>query len=133
MERTRIWRWGRRRTLGVGLSAAMIAAPLALISSQAAPTAAAGKPTPPNNATVRIGGPQHFCGTNGITCAEPAAVWDEYAGYDKAVKKGAHIRPYIGHDEPAVLFYSHQRGAGYNNTYQLKLPTDPPTRPKQDG
>ncbi len=40
---------------------------------------------------------------------------------------------YVGHDEPAVLFYSNQPGAGSNNVYRLRLPKDPPLLPKQDG
>lgn len=34
---------------------------------------------------------------------------------------------YVGHDEPSVLFYSNQPGAGNEMTYQLTLPTDPST------
>ncbi len=40
---------------------------------------------------------------------------------------------YVGHDEPAVLFYSETPGAGFNNVYRLRLPKDPPALPKQDG
>jgi hypothetical protein len=40
---------------------------------------------------------------------------------------------YVGHDEPSVLFYSNTPGAGFNNTYRLRLPKDPPMLPKQDG
>jgi hypothetical protein len=40
---------------------------------------------------------------------------------------------YIGHDEPAVLFYSSVPGSGNHNIYHLILPADPPTVPKQDG
>jgi hypothetical protein len=29
----------------------------------------------------------------------------------QAIKNGAHIGPYIGHDEPATLFYSNQPGS----------------------
>ena len=124
-----------RRLLGVGFSAVMIAAPLILVSSQAGQSVAASvsKPAPPANATVKIGGPQHWCGTNGITCTEPALNWDEFAGYDKAKKAGAKISGYIGHDEPATLFYSNQPGSGNNVGYQMVLPKDPPTRPRQNG
>ena len=87
----------------------------------------------PSNATTKIAGLWHFCGSNGITCTEPATTWEELAGYDKAVKAGARILPYIGHDEPATLFYSNRPGAGNNVSYNLTLPKDPPTRPKQDG
>ncbi|NUP49491.1 MAG: hypothetical protein HOW97_19615 [Catenulispora sp.] len=40
---------------------------------------------------------------------------------------------YIGHDEPANLFYSDIPGAGNDNTYFLRLPKDPPQQPVQDG
>jgi hypothetical protein len=33
---------------------------------------------------------------------------------------------YVGHDEPAVLFYSNQAGAGNHNRWQLTIPKDPP-------
>jgi len=36
---------------------------------------------------------------------------------------------YIGHDEPALLFYSGVNGSGNHNVYHLVLPTDPPTFP----
>ncbi|MGH8132871.1 MAG: hypothetical protein ACRETP_06520, partial [Steroidobacteraceae bacterium] len=40
---------------------------------------------------------------------------------------------YVGHDEPSLLFYSNEPGAGFNNTYRIRLPKDPPMLPKQDG
>jgi hypothetical protein len=40
---------------------------------------------------------------------------------------------YVGHDEPSLLFYSDVPGSGNSNSYQLTLPTDPPTLPKEDG
>lgn len=40
---------------------------------------------------------------------------------------------YVGHDEPAVLFYSNEPGSGSNQVYRLRLPKDPPRLPKQDG
>ena len=40
---------------------------------------------------------------------------------------------YTGHDEPSLLFYSNRGGSGNSNLYQLTLPKDPPTLPKQDG
>ena len=56
----------------------------------------------------------------GVLCSE---VFDSI-GYNGA---------YTGHDEPSLLFYSDVRGSGYNNTYHLRLPKDPPTLPKQNG
>jgi hypothetical protein len=40
---------------------------------------------------------------------------------------------YVGHDEPSLLFYSNEAGAGSNNVYRMRLPKDPPLLPKQDG
>ena len=40
---------------------------------------------------------------------------------------------YVGHDEPSLLFYSNTPGAGFNNTYRIRLPKDPSMLPKQDG
>src|SRR6202035_62936 len=40
---------------------------------------------------------------------------------------------YIGHDEPALLFYSDEPGSGNSSLYRLTLPKDPTTLPKQDG
>ena len=125
-----------RRTLAIGVSATLAVASLtaALATTHgASPASAEVKVKLPNNPTTRIAGLQHFCGSNGITCADPATTWDELAGYNKAVKAGARILPYIGHDEPSLLFYSNKPGAGSNVSWNLTLPKDPPTRPKQDG
>jgi hypothetical protein len=87
-----------------------------------------------SNKTIAIAGPQHFCGTNGITCSEPALNWEEYTkGYQRAVAHHAPILPYIGHDEPMIQFYSSRAGSANNITYRLTLPKDPPTLPEQDG
>jgi hypothetical protein len=40
---------------------------------------------------------------------------------------------YVGHDEPSLLFYSSSPGSGNNDVYTLKLPTDPPILPTQNG
>jgi hypothetical protein len=40
---------------------------------------------------------------------------------------------YTGHDEPSLLFYSDQPGAGNNLQYRLVVPQDPPVLPKQNG
>jgi hypothetical protein len=114
---------------------ALMAAPLVLLSAGSGSllTGHADNDKYPDNATTDLAGMQHWCGSNGITCAEPATTWDEVAGYDAAVKAGANFQGYIGHDEPATLFYSNHPGAGNNDTYQFVLPTDPPTKPQQDG
>lgn len=40
---------------------------------------------------------------------------------------------YVGHDEPAINFYSNVPGSGNSAIYLLTLPLDPPTAPVQDG
>jgi hypothetical protein len=130
-----------RRALGVSLAAAMIAAPLVLASGLASVSAAPVRPAAasatkvsgPMNATIKIAGRQHWCGTNGVECAEPGLNWDEYRGWDQAKADGAKFFGYVGHDEPATLFYSNKAGSGNNVTFQMVLPKDPPTRPQQDG
>jgi hypothetical protein len=124
-----------RRALLAGISAAVIAMPLAVVASQASSSvAASAKKDPyPSNPTIKIAGPQHWCGTNGYICTEPATTWSEFAGFKNAIKKGAHFSGYIGHDEPATLWYSNQAGSGNNVTWQLALPKEPPTAPTQTG
>ena len=40
---------------------------------------------------------------------------------------------YVGHDEPALLFYSKKKGSGHSSFYTLRLPKEPPTKPNQKG
>jgi hypothetical protein len=40
--------------------------------------------------------------------------------------------PYVGHDEPSILFYDQRPGSGNDVTYNIRLPKDPPTMPTQD-
>jgi hypothetical protein len=40
---------------------------------------------------------------------------------------------YTGHDEPSLLFYSNQPGAGNDMTYKLVIPKDPPTPAVEGG
>lgn len=61
-----------------------------------------------------------FCASRPSLCTETLNPWN-YQGQ------------YTGHDEPSLLFYSNVPGSGNSNLYQLTLPTDPPTLPKQDG
>ena len=52
------------------------------------------------------------------------------------VDTGSHLNydgNYTGHDEPSLLFYSDEHGAGNNQIYLIKLPKDPPNLPTQDG
>src|SRR5262252_9556140 len=124
-----------RRSLVVGISAAAIAIPLVLVASQAGSSVAASAPkhSYPSNPTIKIAGPQHWCGTNGYMCAEPSQTWGEFAGFKNAIKAGANFSAYIGHDEPATLFYSNQAGSGNNVTWNLVLPKEPPTAVTQTG
>jgi hypothetical protein len=39
---------------------------------------------------------------------------------------------YVGHDEPAMLFYSNRAGSGNSNTWRLRLPREAPVRPTPD-
>jgi len=62
------------------------------------------------------------CGEpSGILCAEQLENPGAAEGY------------YVGHDEPALLFYSDAPGSGNSNVYRLRLPKDPPLLPQQDG
>ena len=49
-------------------------------------------------------------------CADPA---DGVFNYDY----------YVGHDEPALLFYSSKPGSGNSSLYYMTLPTEPPFNP----
>jgi len=124
-----------RRSLLAGISAAAIAIPLVLVAGQAGLSVAASAPAHhyPSNPTIKIAGPQHWCGTNGFMCFEPSRTWSEFAGFKKAIRAGAHFSGYIGHDEPATLFYSNKPGAGNNVSWNLVLPKEPPTPPTQTG
>jgi hypothetical protein len=41
--------------------------------------------------------------------------------------------PYVGHDEPSVAFRSSEPGSANDITYVVRLPKDPPQRPRADG
>src|SRR5258708_1533521 len=58
------------------------------------------------------------------TCAEDAVACTELA---------QPVAGYTGHDEPSLLFYSNHGGSGNSDLSRMPLPTDPPTRPVQDG
>ena len=124
-----------RRRYIAALWVGVVGIPLGLLSASGYSAVSASSPSADNadNPTTELAGYQHWCGTNGITCAEPATNWGEVNGYNAAVKAGAHFASYIGHDEPATLFYSNQPGSGNDVTYQMQLPSDPPTKPTQDG
>lgn len=54
-----------------------------------------------------------------------------YAGCPEvADSKAAFGSEYVGHDEPATVFYSNQPGSGNRNFYDVLLPHDPsPSNP----
>ena len=122
-----------RRALTSGFVAALLLGPLvatvAAASGPGMPPWAAGPPSP----TEKIAGGQHWCNTNGALCADPNNNWEDLPNYDQLVKSGVRLAPYIGHDEPMLQFFSNRHGAGNNMTYQLRLPKEPPTTPKQNG
>jgi hypothetical protein len=58
---------------------------------------------------------QGYCGKTGL-CADPG---------DGLLSHGY----YVGHDEPALLFYSPTPGSGNSSLYYVTLPTEPPFNP----
>jgi hypothetical protein len=64
-----------------------------------------------------------------INCAE-SSLCAEVANYAEVF--GANY--YVGHDEPATLFYSHHPGSGNRMRYVITLPSDPsPSNPTAPG
>ena len=74
----------------------------------------------PPPADAAMGDYRILCDDNSPTCTEPSDAYSYDGGY-------------IGHDEPAVIFYSATPGSGNSSAYILRLPQDPPTAPTQDG
>jgi len=108
---------------------AVAAAPGSGATSAREPGGGVAPPSP----TERLAGPQHWCGSNGYICSDPATTWDELAGFAGAAAKGARISKYIGHDEPMLQFFSNRPGSANDVSYLIRLPKDPPTTPRQDG
>ncbi|HEY7282959.1 MAG TPA: hypothetical protein VID47_15340 [Actinomycetota bacterium] len=120
-----------RRILAVSAAALVIAAFGSIDAS-----GAHGKPKVDFLGRARAGANTapvtHWCNTNGVTCTEPYQNWEDFSWFDR-VSKQVNINEYIGHDEPSLLFYSHNAGAGNNQTYDLTLPKEPTVTPRQDG
>ena len=116
----RLVRW----CVGLAAAAALSAALAGAAQAAVRVTAAKAKPTAPA---------AHWCGLNGVTCAEPFQNWEDFHAFDTLRAHGVHMNEYIGHDEPSLLFYSGRRGSGNDVTYTITLPKDPPVRPRQDG
>jgi hypothetical protein len=82
-----------------------------------APPAAATAPSQtPSSSGPWAYGPNGHMAPN---CASSTALCTEIADWHGSFPY------YVGHDEPSVLFYSNQPGAGNQMTYQLTLPSDP--------
>ena len=78
--------------------------------------------------------------TLGLALATPAAAQESYGPLCQSRSvlcrdpSSALGLPYVGHDEPAVVFQSDRSGTGGRNLqYTLKLPKNPPIAPKRDG
>ena len=133
-----------RAVVGAGFTAVVLAAatttftlvPSSGVTKVAKPSThsvAAATQASLRSPTQKVAGPQHWCNSNGVTCAEPYQNPEDFPAYQQLVKRGVNIQSYIGHDEPAMIFYSHTPGSGNNAAYRMILPKDPPTKPQQDG
>src|SRR5919202_982087 len=117
-----------KRALALAVAGVFVAS---LVVAQGANATIGSKLKPHLNPTQHPEGYLHFCNTNGATCAEPFQNWGDFRWFDHASNR-APMTEYIGHDEPAMLFYSQKPGSGHNNTYYLRLPKDAPKRPRRD-
>jgi hypothetical protein len=84
---------------------------------------AAGSIVSPSTTTAAAAGrsvQEPFCEAHVGSCPD---VWthQDYEG------------EYVGHDEPALLFYSKRAGSGNTNVWNLRLPREAPAMPAQDG
>jgi len=95
---------------------------LLALTSAAALAAAVGPLAAGQSAAAAPASMHINCVTGAIICTEV---------HDSEDVFGEDI--YVGHDEPATLFYDNHQGAGNNATYLVRLPKDPPTPPRQDG
>jgi len=102
-----------RSWMYVAATAAIAIAPVAVSTSTA--TAAPGRPAVHAAARQHVNMNQHMH----INCAQAAAMCTEVANSDDV------FGHYVGHDEPSMLFYSHQAGSGNHMSYQVVLPKDP--------
>ncbi len=59
-------------------------------------------------------------GLKNLTCASDHLLCTEVAN-----QQFTFGNKYVGHDEPSLLFYSHQHGSGSRMQYTFKLPVDP--------
>src|SRR4029079_9060408 len=110
---TPLWRRRMRRMLGI-LAAALVLVGVNLTSNVGSAISA----KPPASHAQNVG--KLMCSEGSPLSAETA----DSIGYGGQ---------YTGHDEPSLLFYSDQPGAGNNLQYRLVVPRDPPVLPKQNG
>lgn len=108
--RLKQWRW-----VVVAPAVVLLAAALAAAPASASTLGANGSTYPHHGYALNCAGPHSYL------CVD---VFNQLAvGYGN----------YVGHDEPSLLWYSNQPGAGNNNTYYIRLPKDPPVLPKPNG
>ena len=98
----------RLRILSVASAAGLVAATLAMVGAPAA--AKAGAPAAASQGSTAYK----------PDCADPFPMCTEVAN-----PKEAFGNYYVGHDEPATLFYSNTPGSGNHMQYQLTIPTEP--------
>ncbi len=91
---------------------ATLAAGLLLLATNVAGATAA---SPPNRA---LSDREPACEGHKALCVDPFQTLED---------------AYVGHDEPSVLFKSGVPGSGNDITYEIRLPTEPPIKPKNDG
>jgi hypothetical protein len=117
------------RRLVVGLALLAVAAGTALLIAPGASstTKAAAVVTPPMG---------HRCATPGqdYLCTD-LQDWLSKDTVQGGTPNGTvpWTGPYLGHDEPSALFYSHVPGSGNDVTFNLTLPRQPTALPQQDG
>jgi len=124
---------GHWRTWSIGMVGA--AATVALVASQslfgmtasAAPAAAKGGVRPKAAGLLDCNGYSKIqkALTRKLACTDIRGM----NGYPRFFDNGH----YIGHDEPSIRFISNRPGSGNNVTYQMTLPKDPPTLPRNNG
>jgi hypothetical protein len=82
-------------------------------------------------ATARPGIPASFSPTAGLRGHdEPLCQSDASLCTDVYDNLGAE---YVGHDEPSLEFKSGEPGSGNDMTYDIRLPKEPPVKPRNDG
>jgi hypothetical protein len=106
---------GRSRILFGIVTTALFVGP-AIVSATATGTPAAASPAP----AASTGEREPLCDAQPYRCVDPGSHKNEYGEY-------------VGHDEPAVAFYSNTPGSGSQQNYKLTLPRDSKVLPVQNG